>query len=466
MSPSTLKNWVSDCLRDGIASDSTPHFVVGLSSGLDSVVLTHLVWSLGFQLTAVHVNYKQRGAASDGDESFAEDVCQKLGVSYRSFEFPDPDVKQGNFQERARLFRRQCFEEVLQQSGAHAILLAHHFDDQTETIVHKLFRGAGTASLSGMEVYDPPYLRPLLDVDRETIQRYAIEHQLQWREDRTNAESIYTRNWIRNVLSPQLDEQFPGWDSHLQAHARRIRATQELADRWLDLNGITGYSFPLDILYHISEELGYLITHHWLTSHHVFPTSGQITHIMQLLDSQPGAFVKVGDHIRVVRERSSLDLVRTEVGPDGVDPQFVIETLSQLTEFEVNHQLAGGTKIALHLLERDVTASTDVEYHPDQLYLDANKIIYPLIIRPWQEGDRIQPLGLEGTKLVSDVLTDQKIASGRKKQAYVVSHFEGRACAIIFPHPTSRGLSGSICHENRITQNTTSILNIKIQYPS
>lgn len=466
LSPTSLSAWVHETIREVFPAASGTHFVVGLSGGLDSVVMTHLLHSFGYQMTAVHVNYQQRGEESDGDELFVRKFCEQLGISVRCFNFPNPDAKIGNFQERARLFRRQCFEEVLDQLGAIAIVMAHHFDDQTETIVQKLFRGAGTSAVSGMEVYDPPYLRPMLDISQTDIERYAREHQLHWREDSSNSKSSYNRNWIRNELRPMLNDQFPGWDTHLHTHVRRLNATQELAERWLDLHGIHGMSFPLGILSHISEDLGYLITHHWLTSHRVFPTSGQIIQILQLMDSQPGAYVRLDDHSRVVRERSSLDLVLEESCPDGIEPIFEIKDASELEKYELSHTLAGGTEISMYRLEHDFSVSSDFMYHPEQLYMDAGNLQFPFVVRPWQEGDRIQPLGLSGTKLVSDVLTDQKISSARKKQAYVIARFDGKVCAVIFPHPNSRGLSGSICHENRITELTTSILNIQIRYPS
>jgi tRNA(Ile)-lysidine synthase len=465
LSPQTVTTWIRESIQDVFPATSDTHFVVGLSGGLDSIVLTHLLHIVGYQLTAVHVNYKQRGSESDGDEEFVQKFCGQLGIPIRCFSFPNPDVKVGNFQERARLFRRQCFEEVLDQINGTAIVLAHHFDDQTETIIQKLFRGAGTSAVSGMDMYDPPYLRPLLEVTQSDIERYAKEYQLQWRDDSSNAKSAYNRNWIRNELRPMLNEQFPGWDAHLHSHVRRLSATQELAERWLDMNGIEGTSFPLSILSHISDDLGYLITHHWLTSHKVFPTAGQINQILQLLDSQPGAYVRLDDHTRVVRERSSVDLVQTESCPDGVEPRFDIQNYDQLENLKLSHTLAGGTEVSLHLLKHDLSAKADFIYEPDQLYLDAGNIEFPFSIRPWQEGDRIQPLGLSGTKLVSDVLTDQKIASARRKQAYVIARFDGKVCAVIFPHPNSRGLSGSICHDNRITEQTTSILNIQIRYP-
>jgi tRNA(Ile)-lysidine synthase len=461
-----LSDWTLETIREVFPVDDATHFVIGLSGGMDSVVLTHLMHTFGYSLTAVHVNYKQRGEESEADEQFVQHFCESLGIGLHHFSFPDPAAKAGNFQERARLFRRQCFEEVLDQLGASAIVLAHHFDDQTETIVQKLFRGAGTSAVSGMEVYDPPYLRPFLDISQTEIHRYASHHHLTWREDSSNSKSSYNRNWIRNELRPLLDKQFPGWDAHLHAHVRRLNATQELAERWLDLNGIQEMSFPLGILTHISEDLGYLITHHWLTSHRVFPTSGQIPQVLLLMDSQPGAYVRLDDHTRVVRERTSLDLVQEDSCQDGIDPTFEITNLKDLEQFALSHTLAGGTEISMHKFEHDFSVNTDFMYHPEQLYIDAGNLQFPFVVRPWQEGDRIQPLGLSGTKLVSDVLTDQKISSARKKQAYVIARFDGKVCAIIFPHPNPRGLSGSICHENRITEQTTSILNIQIRYPS
>lgn len=441
-------------------------YVVGVSGGVDSVVLLHIMHRLSLPVDVVHVNYRKRGTASEEDAAFVKYLSQRMGYSYHEYIFPGMPESGGNFQEVARLFRRQCFEEIMESSGSVAVVLAHHRDDQTETVLQKLFRGAGTHAISGMDVYNPPYMRPLLDIPRSDIEAYAEIHEIKWMEDESNRSLDYTRNWIRNEFSRALDEVFPGWDSHVLSHARRLRATSELADRWLDVHGITGTAFPVQVAEFISEDLGYLIVHHWLCCNKVFASAGQIAQVLDLVDSQAGAKVRLDDIHTVIRDRDHLHLTSTTESSGVGQPEFTISTIDEIRSSEFTRELAyGGIEINIHCEHISQLASREVTYAPDTLYLDVSRLKFPIRIRPWEEGDRIHPLGLSGTKLVSDLLTDQKIASSKKRSAYVISCFDENICAVIFPHPTARGLAGALNNACRITENTTSTFNIKIRYP-
>lgn len=462
----SIESEVRDMLLAEIPAAFSQKYVIGVSGGVDSVVLLHIMNRLSLYIEVVHINYKKRGSASDDDAAFVKALSQKMGYPHHEYTFPGMPVSGGNFQEVARLFRRQCFEEVMEATNSVAILLGHHRDDQTETVLQKLFRGAGTHAISGMDVYNPPYLRPLLDIPRSDIEAYAEIHEINWMEDESNQTLDYTRNWIRNEFSKALDEVFPGWDSHVLSHARRLRATTELADRWLDVHGISGPSFPVQVAEFISEDLGYLIVHHWLTGNKVYASAGQIAQVLDLVDSQVGAKIRLDDIHTVIRERDNLHLTSTSEFTGVGQPDYTIQTIEEIRSSEFTRELAyGGIEINIHCEHINQLSDSQISYEPDTLYLDVSKLKFPLRIRPWEEGDRIHPLGLSGTKLVSDLLTDQKIASSKKRSAYVISCFDENICAVIFPHPTARGLAGALNNACRITENTTSTFNIKIRYP-
>ena len=435
-------------------------FVIGVSGGLDSMCLFHILQDCGLKLEVVHINYQKRGTDSDADAGLVRETAEKNGQDYHEFLYPVVQNESGNFQELARKFRRSCFEDVMFRTNSVAIFLAHHRDDQTETILQRLFRGAGLSSINGMDMISPPFVRPMLEITREQIEYYAKSVDLRWREDESNATDLYARNWIRNSFAPDLDRLFPGWENNLHVHARRLNATVELADRWLDAYGVQGTCFPLKLIDFVSDDLTALILHHWLTSNRVFPSTGQIDQVMRLRDANPGARIIINDQSSVLRDRQELKLIPTIEARD-VSYDVIQITESDLENNTADYMLDAGS-IEIHVRYNDEVDF--LQFAPDELTMDADTIEFPISIRPWQEGDRIQPYGLEGTKLISDILTNKKIASSKKKSAYVISDFDEKICAVIFPHPTTNRLTGTIDHDCRISDDTTSKLNIKIRY--
>lgn len=466
-------------------------FVLGVSGGLDSMCLFHILLDCGVKLEVVHINYQKRGTESDSDAALVRQTAEKNDQNYHEFLYPAVQNESGNFQELARKFRRTCFEDVMFRTKSVAIFIAHHRDDQTETILQRLFRGAGLSSINGMDMISPPYVRPMLEITRKQIEFYAKSVDLKWRVDASNAIDLYARNWIRNTFAPDLDRLFPGWENNLHIHARRLNATVELADRWLDAYGVHGTCFPLKLIDFVSDDLTALILHHWLTNNRVFPSTGQIDQVMRLRDANPGARIIMNDKVTVLRDRDELKVIPT------IETRDVSFDVIQITESDLETEsadfLLDAGSIEIHVRYQDVVnfrthAGThepdnlvpktirNTNSHPDsppksqftadELTMDADTIEFPISIRPWQEGDRIQPYGLEGTKLISDILTDKKIASSKKRSAYVITDFDEKICAVIFPHPTTNRSTGTIDHDCRITDDTTSKLNIKIRYHS
>ncbi len=225
--------------------------MVGLSGGTDSVALLHLLLEAGCDVTAVHVNHGLRGAESDGDEAFVRTLCEKLQVTLLVFRACPPENPGENW---AREARYGFFREALRQSGADALVLAHHRDDQAETLLLHLLRGAGLTGLTGMaadsERDGMRILRPLLSYSREELRKYLKEKAQPWREDASNGDTRYLRNALRGEVLPLLEQLAPG------ASARIANTTALLAEDEATLNTLTadflarhpGDALPLDAL--------------------------------------------------------------------------------------------------------------------------------------------------------------------------------------------------------------------------
>lgn len=205
-----------------------------LSGGLDSVVLLHVLQrlapALGYRLSAVHVNHGLSPNARDW-QKFCSAFCLALGVPFKALKVKVGKQQYG-LEAAARAARRAAFASV----RADAIALAHHLDDQAETVLFNLLRGAGLDGASGMPVQgrlgSKLLLRPLLQVPRSAIRDYAAEHRLGWIEDESNLDEALTRNFIRRRVGPLLEEKFPRWREALARAARHFAGAQ------LDAHGL------------------------------------------------------------------------------------------------------------------------------------------------------------------------------------------------------------------------------------
>ncbi len=191
----------------------TDSVIAGVSGGADSVCLLFILLSLqkemGFTLTAVHVHHGIRGGAADEDEAFVQELCEKEGVPLLVFHEDVPAyAKEHDLgeEEAGRLLRRQVLEETADQIGATKIALAHHRNDNAETLLLNLCRGTGPVGLAGMLPVNGRWIRPLLCVTRREIEDWLKERNIAYCTDETNLEDDYTRNRIRNHVIPYLEE--------------------------------------------------------------------------------------------------------------------------------------------------------------------------------------------------------------------------------------------------------------------
>lgn len=185
--------------------------LVGLSGGADSVALLLLLLDAGADVAAVHVNHGLRGAESDGDEAFVRELCEDLKVPLVTYRARPPENPGENW---AREVRYGFFREAMREVGADALVLAHHRDDQAETLLLHLLRGSGLTGLTGMAPESlrdgMRILRPLLFFSRESLRAYLIQKGQAWREDASNGDARYLRNALRNELLPRMEQLAPG----------------------------------------------------------------------------------------------------------------------------------------------------------------------------------------------------------------------------------------------------------------
>lgn len=215
--------------------------LVGFSGGADSVTLLHsLITLLGKDaVCAVHINHMLRGEQADGDEAFCRDFCERHEIRFRCVRI---DIRklhgETGFEEAARHERYRVFEETARMFGCTSISLAHTASDNLETMIFHLCRGAGAGGLSGIPPVRPlgtlTVRRPLIDVSRDEILAYIEENGLSFRTDETNADTAYTRNFIRAQIVPLLKKVNPAAEKNARESAKMIAGLQELSESFAD----------------------------------------------------------------------------------------------------------------------------------------------------------------------------------------------------------------------------------------
>jgi tRNA(Ile)-lysidine synthase len=246
-SPSTesVRAAVADCLNRTVRPGQ--RLVVGLSGGVDSVVLLHALYALEpVDLTAIHVHHGLSPFADQWSE-FCRNLCQRWQVPLR-VEYVQVERGSGDGLEAAA---RRVRHEALQRAGADWVVLAHHQGDRAETMLFNVLRGAGVRGAGALREVSGRLLRPLLSVNRLTIFDYAKSVSLPWVEDPSNADIGFSRNYLRHGVLPELETRFPAATTMLARAAGHFAEAADLLDELarMDLSGRDAcFPVPVDVL--------------------------------------------------------------------------------------------------------------------------------------------------------------------------------------------------------------------------
>lgn len=414
--------------------------ILALSGGIDSMVLADMLLQAEADFVVAHCNFHLRGEESDGDEQFVRDYAEKNGLTIyvKQFETEVYAKEHGiSIEMAARDLRYAWFEELRQQLGYDYIAVAHHADDQLETFFINLLRGAGIRGLKGMQKVNGHIIRPLLDIPRTEILQYAVERHLEWREDHTNAETLYLRNKIRHELLPVIDgiskegrSSILKSISHLASENELYRALVEekLSQMVAPLRGANSCvglgSTDLASLWDAATTSGFQLLFEWLRDYGF--NEDQVHFIHEALKTgQPGTSFFSPTH-RVTIERDGLELA----------------------------PLCQNNEAPIVLSYQQITKDEFTMDHSSQVaQLDYDKLTFPLQLRKWQTGDRFHPLGMKGSKLLSDFFVDQKMTTRQKEECYVLTTADDQIAWVV---------GRRIDDRFKVTDKTKTILKVQI----
>ncbi len=409
--------------------------VVGVSGGVDSVVLLELLIRVQALPIAVHINYGLRGDESDADEAFVGALCRSWDVELLVRQAEGSSRRKSvSVQEWARVVRYDEFRTVADQRNAPFVAVAHHTDDQAETVLSHLFRGTGLAGLAGMPFIRPiredsrvQLIRPLLMTPRAEIVAYARQRGLDWREDSSNADRKYRRSTIRHEILPVVVAHF-GEDvkSRIAATARivselsRVRSNDSSDAVTLAPSGRVSVSVVrLSALPDLRRSQ--LIID---VLRRYFPTAPRSRDIAREIGALATAQVGRSWHasgVSVVREREELLFTQD---PTATDEQMIPVSLG--TGVTV---MLGGTAVRADLLS---AIPKRLDPGTNQIaFVDADLAGDGLVLDRWREGDRMSLLGSTASQKVSDLLTNAKVPHHLRSLVRVVRSGDGRVVWIV-----------------------------------
>lgn len=396
-----------------LVQDGRP-VIVGLSGGADSVALLSVLCRLGYECMAVHCNFHLRGEEAMRDQLHAESVAARLGVGFNVVDFDTRRYMKDHgvsLEMACRELRYDYFRKRMSESGAQAIAVAHHRDDNIETFFLNLLRGSGLHGLRGMLPRQGDVVRPLLELTRADIEQYLAERGLHYITDSTNAINDAVRNRLRNIVLPQLRQELPGVDKAIASTLEILRSNEKVYDgaiadmaaRYMSADGsrielsrlAEEQSEACTVLFELLRSRDFNVT--------------QVADMIRSRDNSGRRFIS-GTHTALI-DRGIL--VVTYLDDEYTDAGCVISDILDASLWPVNCRIS--------VIPRDWFAP--VRGAADTLYLDACALDGDPVweMRPWRNGDRIKPFGMNGSRKLSDLFSDSKLSLTDKRDIRVLT---------------------------------------------
>jgi tRNA(Ile)-lysidine synthase len=376
-------------------------FLVGASGGSDSMALLDIGLKAGLNISVAHVNYQLRNEESERESFIVKQYCleNKLNIYYKEAKIN----LLKNLQNEAREVRYQFFNDLAEENKIDYILTAHHQNDNHETFLLNALKGNGIGSLKGIPERNGIILRPLLQFTKTQLLMYIQENKIIYETDSSNSTSKYDRNFIRNEVFQKLQNKFPKFEQGLTNSINFLREDYSLLNQLVEeiiqpllteKKDHTLINFnnhiPRQAWYHFFKKFGfnYSQINNWLES-----------------NSQSGKFIESSTH-RISKDRKKWILSKKTINKIN----------NKIFYIKKNEKIESPIKLTGH---KSDNLSLEMSNNNVEFF-NFSKLDFPLKLRKWKRGDKIQPLGMKGSKKISDVLIDFKISNLEKENIYVL----------------------------------------------
>ncbi len=382
--------------------------LLAVSGGIDSMVMVDLFRQLDYKIAIAHCNFQLRGLESFEDEKFVTDYADAKNIAVITTKFDTASFATDyklSIQVAARELRYNWFYELIESGNYDYLLTAHHADDNLETFLINLIRGTGIEGLLGIPIQNNKIIRPMMGFSRMDIVLYANENSLQWRDDTSNASDKYLRNKIRHNLVPVFKTLNPNFLDAFEKTQSYLQETKVMADdasimvyQQVALADGHEIRFSLKKLKQLPNYNSYL--YQWLKEFGFTAWDD----IYQLVDGQSGKQV-FSPQYRLLKDRDFLIVAPINVAHKT--PEFTIDQNQQDVNFPLKLSFCKVADIA------HVSNSA--------IFVDEEKLQFPLTIRKWKSGDAFQPIGMQGqSKKLSKFFKDEKFSLIAKEDAWLL----------------------------------------------
>ena len=458
---------VSHYIRQHHLLEMEKKYLVALSGGADSVCLLLILKQLEYSVEAVHCNFHLRGKESDRDEQFCVSFCKKQQVPLHLVHFDTREyaaLHHLSIEMAARELRYHYFAALCRDLQTEGVCVAHHQDDSVETVLLNLIRGTGVHGLTGMAPLsvlesDLKVIRPLLCMSRHEIEQFLQDIVQDYVTDSTNLQSdMAVRNKIRMEVIPLLQQINPSVKNSIAETANRMYEVTKvlddtiakqlttvmeeddhptLSDRViLSINRLKALPSSEYALFYILKDYGF--------------NPAQIEQVAQHLDAVPGKEFRSSTHqLLVDRDRLLIEPIQEQLKTMTI-PEEGTYVYNEHMKFRIEKM----TVADLQTKDHEKSVASILSSLPKNIaVLDAAQIRFPLVIRPVQQGDRFQPFGMKGSKLISDYLTDRKCSLFDKRRQLVVTDADNKILWLVNERPDD------CC---RVTESTHEVLQVTI----
>jgi tRNA(Ile)-lysidine synthase len=386
--------------------------LLAVSGGIDSMVMAHLFNQLDLQIGIAHCNFSLRDKESDMDEDLVRQFAAKNEIPFYTIRFDTKIFAKRNrlsIQMAARDLRYKWFEEIRKENGYDSIAVAHNLNDNIETLLINLTRGTGLAGMTGIKPSSNGIIRPLLFATRQDIVTYRNRHKIVFREDKSNADTKYTRNKIRHLVLPVLKEINPSIEITLNETAERFSGFNEIVSEYMS-----------HLRDRISEEKEQLVSfninrlktclHNKVILFELFRpygiTNALLIDLVKVIEGNTGSQIITETH-RIIKNRNEIIVS----GGETLDEtSYTIENIQSFNNFP-------GISSAKNI---KITSTFEIPTEPHIACIDSQKVTFPLIIRKWKAGDYFYPLGMKQKKKLSDYFINKKYSILDKENIYIL----------------------------------------------
>lgn len=422
-------------------------YLVALSGGADSVALLLALKKLGYNIEAAHCNFHLRGEESDRDEDFCKKLCHKLDIKLHLAHFDtqtNASLHGISIEMAARNLRYNYFEALLKDINASAVCVAHHKDDSAETLLLNLVRGTGIEGLTGIKSKNNRIVRPFLCVRRNEIINYLEQQNQSFVIDSSNLVNDVQRNKIRLDVMPLLQTINPSVVEHLNQTGEYIEeatsilntALEQMQNRVILLKTEEQTIVDIERL-EKEQSSSYLM---WYILKNYGFNAAQIKQILCGLKTSVGRVWESATHALTINNNKII-----------VEPLFTCDTKEyRLIEEGLYHL---NSKLSIEIRKEPYSIDNGFSKDPKDVWIDADKVVFPLSIRLIKEGDRMIPLGMKGNKLISDMLTDTKVSYFDRQRQYVLLNNDQQIIWLV---------GRRIDDRYKITSSTKTVLKIKL----